>query len=711
MNQPANHPAAPAALPYDGGPGRQLPGERPTLWQAPVWRPPLWLKLLLGLGLSYVLGRALLQFYTLAPQSGTLLGKLSLKWGLGFAGLGLAALAVLVLAWVALLQPQRLAGPAARLIPGRQALRGGRWPAALILAALPANLLIFSGLGDLLDGGYVRLVLLLAFAGLVALLITDDEQRLVCPADFLLALVLVAGLHITAERLSNVSAYPFSLTWSEGNRLYDYSTIADPGRYILADTAGFRTEAWGRLILWGMLFLVPNSPIWLHRLWDAFLWTVPYVGLGYLLARRAGLSGRGKWLFTLWVFVFLFQGPIYTPLVLSAVLVVAFVRAGRWLASLLAVSAGGYYAAASRWTWLPACAAWAGILWLDELELAPLKRSPAAETAAATGAPAQQPSTVASWRQTLLQLVFVGLVAAAGLAGAALANDRLFSPQKLKSSTALAQPLLWYRMLPNVNFPEGILFGLLLATLPVVALLMWLAFTRRWRLNWAQALGYAGAGLVFLGAGIVASAKIGGGNNLHNLDMFLITLVLLAALAIRRQTQPAAAAWPAWVPAALLLACLLPAWSAVKLGGPLHLPAVAETQDALQTLQKRVTKVQKRGPVLFIDQRQLLTFGYIEGVTLIPDYEKKFLMDKAMAGDQDYFARFYRDLADKRFAMIVTEPLFDNLQDMTSGFQEENNAWVQWVAQPLLCYYAPVETLPGARTQLLVPRDTPQGCP
>jgi hypothetical protein len=219
--------------------------------------------------------------------------------------------------------------------------------------------------------------------------------------------------------------------------------------------------------------------------------------------------------------------------------------------------------------------------------------------------------------------------------------------------------------------------------------------------------------------GLFASVKIGGGNNLHNLDMLLVSLAILAALALRAGEGWQPATWPAWVRGMLLLACLLPAWSAVRPGSLLQLPPDDQARAALQTIQSKVNKASKRGPVLFIDQRQLLTFGEIHpdsalgvhALPLAPDYEKKFMMDKAMAGDAAYFEQFYADLRARRFAMIVTEPLFDKVQDAGSGFQQENNAWVQWVAGPLLCYYVPVETLSEVRTQLLIPKNNPQNCP
>jgi hypothetical protein len=98
-------------------------------------------------------------------------------------------------------------------------------------------------------------------------------------------------------------------------------------------------------------------------------------------------------------------------------------------------------------------------------------------------------------------------------------------------------------------------------------------------------------------------------------------------------------------------------------------------------------------------------------VTLVSEYEKKFLMDQAMDGDAEYFEGFYKDLARQRFSLIVAQPMFTSLQDEENRFPEENNAWVEWVAAPLLCYYTPVETIPEVQLQFLAPRSDPQGCP
>jgi hypothetical protein len=95
-------------------------------------------------------------------------------------------------------------------------------------------------------------------------------------------------------------------------------------------------------------------------------------------------------------------------------------------------------------------------------------------------------------------------------------------------------------------------------------------------------------------------------------------------------------------------------------------------------------------------------------VPLVPEYEKKLVMDHAMAEDEAYFNPFYRDLASHRFALIVSEPLRVEFQGGVYHFGNENDAWVRWVAHPMLCYYNPVFTMRSLGVQLLLPKEKSQ---
>jgi hypothetical protein len=154
----------------------------------------------------------------------------------------------------------------------------------------------------------------------------------------------------------------------------------------------------------------------------------------------------------------------------------------------------------------------------------------------------------------------------------------------------------------------------------------------------------------------------------------------------------------------LLLAVPITYLLNLQLIKPLQLPERENVLSALTRIQEQVEVAKPRGDILFMDQRQLLTFGFIQNVFLIDEYEKKYVMDKALSGDVLYFEQFYQDLANHRFSLIISEKLFIKTEDLSSPFSEENDAWVKWVSVPLLTYYKPLATLNSVGVQLLVPR-------
>jgi hypothetical protein len=111
--------------------------------------------------------------------------------------------------------------------------------------------------------------------------------------------------------------------------------------------------------------------------------------------------------------------------------------------------------------------------------------------------------------------------------------------------------------------------------------------------------------------------------------------------------------------------------------------------------------------VLFIYQRQLLTFGLIPNVPVVPEDEVVSLMEMAISGNKPYLNKFYEDLVNHRFAAIVANR--QNLGVNTGDFIEESNVWTNLVAQPLLCQYKPVITTTFSNIQVFIPRDRP--CP
>lgn len=646
-----------------------------------------------------LLGLSGYEFGRIAWGSGHWLLKFSLKWAMAFGLFALLSATSLIGLALVLRDPDRAwqrTSPIQRWFARRAWLT---WILAGVIALAPATLIYYTRFGSIFAGPWMRVLLSLACAGAIAFLLGSGRRERLW-AGLLAGALAVGATTLLAQYLHDVVAYPFSLSWSEGNRLWDYSVMFGWHRYQYpAGAPIFAYIASGRQALWGLPFLYSGLTIWQERLWDAFLFTVPYAILGWLVLRNRSQSiPRAWWVgFGLWSMLFLAQGPIYTPLVLSAILVTIAVRTRLVWATIALIAVASYYAFASRWTWMFAPAMWAGMVVLTEQ---PLK-------------------SAGRWRLGRMVL-FAGVAVTGLLAGFVLPNvlaNTVLPGEGLAVSDIGAatsgQPLLWYRLLPNPTLGPGVLLALLVATGPAVGFAIWAAHAGRWKLERVQ---WTGLGLIlgaFLVVGIVASAKIGGGSNLHNLDMFLIGVVFLGALSLEAAGRtlaggaiPAAARW------LITLAVLIPAMTAGLAGGPLKLPPADLTAQALKQIQIAATDASTRGEVLFMDQRQLLTFGQVRGIPLVPEYEKKYVMDLALGGDTnaDYFRGFYQDLARGRFSLIVTERLGTQIQGSGHGFGEENDAWVTWVSKPVLCYYQPVATLEPFGIELLTPRAEPVTC-
>jgi hypothetical protein len=160
-----------------------------------------------------------------------------------------------------------------------------------------------------------------------------------------------------------------------------------------------------------------------------------------------------------------------------------------------------------------------------------------------------------------------------------------------------------------------------------------------------------------------------------------------------------------WVRLLLLATLVIPAWPGIMQATAHTYPSEDRVSEVISDLRLAVADAAKKGDVLFLDQRQLLTFGTIQDVPLISEYEKKLLMDEAMADNEAYFKPFFKDLAAHRFSLIISEPLLTYYQSDITSFSNENNAWVKWISIPVLCYYQPVMTYQEFGVQLLIPKE------
>ncbi len=649
--------------------------------------------LLLRLTLLAALPLAALVLYRLlrAPYEGGYLFQTP-HWVavLALGGLGLAGLAALLLVS---LSPYHGRIPAGAQAGFRLLQRLGKLNLLFFaLAAALFSFLVLGRFGYLLASLPMRLFFFsgLTLAGWVFLRAAGVCAR---PLEALgLSLLGAAFAYRLAAYLPDISSYPFTLNWSEASRYY-YASLYFSERIYGASAAPTVLHP-SRYLLQSLPFLLPGSPLWLHRLWQALLWVGITLLASWALARRFNLSdGLRRWAFTALAFLYLLIGPVYYHLTLPFALVLLGFRPQthpwRSFALVLAASA---WAGISRVNWYPVPAMLAAALYFLEL---PVGKRPL-------------------WR-------YLAYPFALGIAGTALAFGvqalyLLWSgnpPEHFASS--FTSDLLWQRLLPNPTYPPGVLPAILVASAPV----FWIMGSRLkgWRRRYhpIRLLGLAAILLVLFAGGLVVSTKIGGGSNLHNLDAYMALLLVTGAyLYFDRFSPEAPGAGPAPAPRPAALGALLAVTAVFTLmsGSAYRLPPPEQTRQALDTLRSYVKEaVAQGGEVLFITERQLLTFDYLEGAGLVPDYEKVFLMEMAMAGNPDYLGRFNEDLRSKRFSLIVSEPLFERIKDSSNIFGEENNAWVRNVSRPVLCYYKPERfAIPNLPIQLLLPRSGSGDC-
>jgi hypothetical protein len=219
----------------------------------------------------------------------------------------------------------------------------------------------------------------------------------------------------------------------------------------------------------------------------------------------------------------------------------------------------------------------------------------------------------------------------------------------------------------------------------------------------------------------VVSTKIGGGSNLHNLDAYLTLLLVVSAWVYFARAVPDRSRSGAPEPgqpavrlhwAAHIFILVVPVYFTIFLG-PVSPPAdQSRLERALEAINSAAAAARENGSeVLLISERQLITFDTLRDVPLVPDYEKVFLMEMAMAGNPAYLGQLHQDLKEQRYDLIVSEPLAVRLKGSGKSFGEENDAWVKNVAEPILCYYEPFRTFRELKIQLLKPRSVPGTCP
>jgi hypothetical protein len=270
--------------------------------------------------------------------------------------------------------------------------------------------------------------------------------------------------------------------------------------------------------------------------------------------------------------------------------------------------------------------------------------------------------------------------------------------------SSLTSDLLWYRLLPNPTYPPGILLALILAALPVILLVAGVIKRQRRLSGWSLA-GLGAYLAILLVGGLVVSVKIGGGGDLHNMDAFLVMLMISGGYLLlgERSSDSSATAEARGSQRLLALAGIIPVLFAIVPYITFQPYDRSNTDNEVATIRRQAETAAQSGEVLFISQRHLVTFDIIP-VPLSPDYELLTLMEMALSGNTPYLNAFYADLRNHRFSLIIAPEQKVIHKGPAYSFGEENDAWAEHVARPILCYYEPAQTFKDLDVQLLIPR-------
>lgn len=482
-------------------------------------------------------------------------------------------------------------------------------------------------------------------------------------------LVIAVVFKVLIYFIPTVSASPFSLSWSEGSRYY-YGSLFLSNRVYGLDIPPSPWHA-SRYLLLSIPFLVPDSPIWIHRLWQAFLW----VGLsgfgGYLFAKRLKIQRKFfVFLVLLWSFLLLNLGPVYYHLMVCVILVTWGTDFDKPVKTSATLVLSSIWAGLSRINWAPVPAFLVISFYFLEIPWDKTKKG---------------------WKYFLQPVLFgLGIVPAI-LSYLIYLNYSGNEASKFGSS--FTSDLLWNRLWPNSTYSFGILLAVLIISIP-----MWLIIGLRLRENPSQrtwlkwVLFVLMLAILFVG-GLVVSVKIGGGSNLHNMDAYFVLLLTFTVyLFWKRDVYDInhgkvfqEKVTPKWI---VTLAVTIPILLTIREGWVVTPPDLNQDRSDLQRLEKWVSDESSTGgEVLFITERQVQVFHQNPEIQFVPEYEKLELMEMAMSGNTFYLDKFHNDIENHRFSLIVLDAIRLDKKDRTEAFSEEHNVWVEEVILPLLKSY------------------------
>ena len=383
--------------------------------------------------------------------------------------------------------------------------------------------LVLGPLGYLFENYYVRLCLfwlvVLAGAGLIkAFLMTNSKIRGIFADEswfwmILTSWILAGFAYQLAVMLPQISTYPFSVGWSETSRYYYASVYFAKAIYGIEVTPSVLHPS--RYLMQAIPFIVSGLPLWFHRFWQVLIWVLTAVFTTYLLSWRLSLTSKkikvALLIFISWAYLFLFQGPVYYHLLVCVIIILWGFDRDKFWRSLIVVILASAWAGISRVNWYPVPGLLAAIIYFLENGFPEPENKRKGRTYWKDGTTYLLKPVV--W-------VTLGILVAFG---AQLVYVLWSGAEPGEFTSSFTSVLLWYRLFPNPTFPLGILLAILLISGPILVLI----FKGLKGLHPLRLLGIGSILLALLVGGVIVSTKIGGGSNLHNLDAYLVVLLVI----------------------------------------------------------------------------------------------------------------------------------------------------------------------------------------
>ena len=559
---------------------------------------------------------------------------------------------------------------------------------AYFFLALPAILFSVISFFNIPYFSWIGLSILMFCSTLATIVLYRDKDWKALTKNWGVLILVACVSFLVGKELNSISSYPFSMGWSETSRYYLASLTMDKTVYGIDLPLPHRNLS--RYLMQSIPFLFSGAGLWAHRFWEGLLQIVLPFLASFFLVRRFSLDNKKKKAFAiLWGGLFIQQGPVFYPMLVIMILIFSTFDSKHLWRSTFWILLTSIWAGITRVNWIPMPALIAIMIYLME------NRNEVENRA----------SRIISYFSYPFFWGVSGILA--GLLSQQWYQENSGLPADI-FSTDLSSDLLWYRLLPNITYSPGILVGILAITFPILLYIILNMNANKKILHPLNRLSiWAIIASLFLG-GVVVSTKIGGGTNLHNMDVFIVALYVIGSYLYfeyvdshkNNKTQK-----PGFLIGLILL---IPVLIHGLSGSPFSIQNYLVPEDHLQRLQGYVDEYKDKGEVLFIAERHLLTFGLIENVDFVNDYEKIILMEMTMGRNMNYLERFYQDLKTQKFSMIVSDIIKTSLKDpMKSPLAEENNINAELISKPITCYYSPLEIFSEVGFMVWVPLNEP----